>query len=336
MIDLSVWVIDRHATVGCFERVGDARRLADAMGQRVGVLLVPDGAIHTDSEKQLIQRGADFVISAQPSSTDALPNDSGQANCSTALRSLTANARISTTFRAWNHVPVRTVFAGGDPASREWAALLAAKAQWRMIGPALMVEFRQGNRVVTHLHHDGRQTRQIEIPEEDIVVLTMNQGVAEACTPEMDRSGKTVTILIEDEEYQESQLVPSDPTTADIRDVNRLLAGGRGLGSREGFDLLREVADCLDAGIAASRMAVDLGWIEYERQVGQTGKTVTPDLYIACGISGASHHLQGMFESSHIIAINTDAQAPMMKAAHLALQADLHSVLALVKQRLTA
>ena len=75
-------------------------------------------------------------------------------------------------------------------------------------------------------------------------------------------------------------------------------------------------------------MAVDLGWIEHERQVGQTGRTVEPELYLACGISGASHHLEGMSASRHIVAINTDPEAPVFRVAHLGLVADLYAVLA--------
>jgi electron transfer flavoprotein alpha subunit len=104
-------------------------------------------------------------------------------------------------------------------------------------------------------------------------------------------------------------------------------SGGKGVGGRDGFELLRHIADRLGAGVAASRMAVDLGWIEPDRQVGQTGKTVRPELYLACGISGASHHREGMSDSRHVVAINTDANAPLMQTAELALQADLHLVL---------
>ena len=90
---------------------------------------------------------------------------------------------------------------------------------------------------------------------------------------------------------------------------------------------LRRVAQQLDAGVAASRMAVDLGWIEHARQVGQTGKTVQPELYIACGISGASHHLEGMPDSRCIVAVNTDPKAPLLQRAHLSIVGDLHEVL---------
>jgi electron transfer flavoprotein alpha subunit len=98
--------------------------------------------------------------------------------------------------------------------------------------------------------------------------------------------------------------------------------------------LVAGLADALEASLGASRLAVDLGWAPAERQVGQTGRTVRPDLYLACGISGASHHLAGMRESKHIVAINPDAAAPIHEVAHLSLQGDLHQVIPAIRAAL--
>jgi electron transfer flavoprotein alpha subunit len=160
-------------------------------------------------------------------------------------------------------------------------------------------------------------------------VATLRPGVGEALAPDPARTGEVTIARVEPEPdgIARRRLLPADPQTVDIRFASRLVAGGRGLGSREGFDLLRRFARRIGAGVAASRMAVDLGWIERDRQVGQTGKTVRPHLYVACGISGASHHLEGMSEASHVVAINTDPRAPIFRAAHLGLVGDLHEVL---------
>ena len=113
----------------------------------------------------------------------------------------------------------------------------------------------------------------------------------------------------------------------DLVFARRVVSAGRGAGGPDGVRLVEELADALGASLGASRMVVDLGWAPPARQVGQTGRTVRPDLYVACGISGASHHLAGMRDSKHIVAINPDGTAPIHDVAHLSLRGDLHRVI---------
>jgi electron transfer flavoprotein alpha subunit len=120
---------------------------------------------------------------------------------------------------------------------------------------------------------------------------------------------------------------PGDPKTIDLVDAEIIVAGGRGVGGAEGFALIQEVADLIGGSVGASRPAVEAGWAPYERQVGQTGRTVTPKLYMACGISGASQHLAGMREAATIVTINTDAGAPITSVARLAVVGDVKDVL---------
>jgi len=193
-----------------------------------------------------------------------------------------------------------------------------------------MVQFKDQRFVATQLDATGRRARRIQLSDRTPAIIALRPGVAQALAADVARSG-TVRVtpfhIPSRGAVLKEEHLPPDPRRADIRFVPKLIAGGRGLGGPEGFQTLRRIADKLGAGVAASRMAVDLGWIEQERQVGQTGKTVRPELYIACGISGASHHLDGMSESRHIVAINSDPQAPLMQRAELAIQADLHDVL---------
>jgi electron transfer flavoprotein alpha subunit len=119
-------------------------------------------------------------------------------------------------------------------------------------------------------------------------------------------------------------------------DADIIISGGRGLGCPENFSILRELADEIDAAVGASRAAVDAGWIPYAHQVGQTGKTVCPRIYIACGISGAVQHQVGMRSSDTIIAINKDPNAPIFQIAKFGFVGDVLEVLPQLTKKIKA
>ncbi len=163
-------------------------------------------------------------------------------------------------------------------------------------------------------------------------MATTRPGVMMPLKPNSQREGKIIpiTVNLQDSDYRlvVAETLREVSKGIKLTEADVIIGGGYGLGSAEGFGLLKELAKCFDnAAIGASRKVVDLGWIPYEHQVGQTGKTVRPKLYIACGISGAIQHRVGMSKSGLILAINKDPEAPIFKFAHHGIVGDVYQII---------
>jgi electron transfer flavoprotein alpha subunit len=152
------------------------------------------------------------------------------------------------------------------------------------------------------------------------------KGIVERININFDKSKFRVRII---------ETVKEEKTLIDITEAKVLVSGGRGVGDAEGFEQLAKLAEVIGAEVSSSRAMVDAGIIPHERQVGQTGKTVRPDLYFAIGISGAIQHLAGMEESGYIIAINKDKNAPIFQTADLGIVGDASKIIPLLTEKLS-
>ncbi|MBI4051120.1 MAG: electron transfer flavoprotein subunit alpha/FixB family protein [Elusimicrobia bacterium] len=162
-------------------------------------------------------------------------------------------------------------------------------------------------------------------------VVTVRPMVFPKAEKAPGRSGNVLKLETDPEKFKSRvrfvKFVPEESGVQDIASAEKIVSGGRGLGNPQGFELIREFAKILGAAVGASRATVDAGWIPYRHQVGLTGRTVRPKLYIACGISGQIQHLAGMSSSDLIVAVNTDPEAPLMKLATYSVEGDLYQVI---------
>ncbi|HJO93806.1 MAG TPA: electron transfer flavoprotein subunit alpha/FixB family protein [Victivallales bacterium] len=164
---------------------------------------------------------------------------------------------------------------------------------------------------------------------EDPQMVTVREGVMKMSDPDTLKTGKIVkikpTISAKTQVIKVLKRI-SEEKAIDLKKAQIIISGGYGVGSKENFKQIYDLADALGGDVGASRAAVDAGWIDHDHQVGQTGVTVRPKLYIACGISGSVQHRAGMDESSKIIAVNNDPDAPIFGVAHYGIIGDLNDV----------
>lgn len=308
-----------------FELLGAGRRIADQ--KKVGLSAVLFGCDLDTAVQELIAFGAESVYVAD----------------SPELKHFTDESYANVLIDMINLHKPEIVLAGATAIGRSFIPKVATAVGAGLTADCtnLSINEADGSLLQTRPAFGGNIMATIICPDTRPQMATVRPLVMRAAERDTTRVGEIINIeagaMRLSDRVKVLESVISEIDAVKLNEADIVVAGGRGIENAKGFSLVRELADSLGGAVAASRAAVDAGWIDYPHQVGQTGKTVCPKLYICCGISGAIQHLVGMQSAETIIAINSDPQAPIFDVATYGIVGDLFEVLpkliAAVKQR---
>jgi len=227
----------------------------------------------------------------------------------------------------------------GDPAillmgasvqGKDLSARLSASLDVGMAQDCTSFSIEDGNLVAVRPIYAGKAYTRLTFENSWPQVATARPNVMTISEPDTSRSGEIIdaTFTLDDDALKTKvvDMVKDESGKVDLTEADKIISGGRGMKEPENYKILEELADLIGATVGASRSAVDAGWRPHSDQVGQTGKVVSPNLYIACGISGAIQHLAGISTSKVIVAINKDEDAPIFQKADYGVVADLFDV----------
>lgn len=294
------------------ELLGEGRKIADKLGSKLTALLI--GNKVQNLVEDLSRHGADEVLVVDAPELEHYTTD-GYTKAICEL----ANAKKP-----------NIIFIGATFIGRDLGPRVAARLETGLTADctSLDVDVESGDLLATRPAFGGNLMATIVCPDHRPQMATVRPGVFEKLPlGENDATVENVEIKFNSNDIRTKivEIIKEHKDIVDISEANVLVAGGRGIGSEENFKMLKELAEVMNGSIAASRAAVEKGWVDKDYQVGQTGKTVRPNIYVACGISGAIQHA-GMQDSDMIIAINKDANAPIMKIADYAIVGDVNKV----------
>ncbi len=305
-----------------YELLGEGRRLAQVRGEELSAVLLGWGI--RDEAEGLIQRGADKVyLVDSPELKDYLVEGYTQA-----LVELIREYRPE------------IVIGGATSLGRSLIPRVATRLGTGLTADCtdLEIDLESGLLLQTRPAFGGNIMATIVCPHHRPQMATVRPKVMRERPIDHERKGKVILEKIKPDRLSfHTKLlrkVKEEGETANIAEADTIVSGGRGLGDPSNFALIEELAKVLGGAVGASRAAVDAGWIPYSHQVGQTGKTVCPKLYIACGISGAIQHLVGMQSAKVIVAVNKDPEAPIFKLATYGIVGNLFQVIPALVERI--
>jgi electron transfer flavoprotein alpha subunit len=298
------------------EALSAARNLADTLQESVTALRFSTG----EPSVNLAHYGADKILNAQHETLGTYATEAYTAALAQAAQSLQP----------------RIILGSASAMGRDLMPRVAARLGVGLAQDCIEAKVIEGQQLeCVRPMYAGKayaRVRLLAVP----AMATLRPNVFAAKGPDAGRSAASETFTPELNAAQVRASVKETKTSAgqkiELTEANIIVSGGRGMKGPENFPIVEQLADALGGAMGASRAAVDAGWIDHQHQVGQTGKTVSPTLYIACGISGAIQHLAGMSSSKYIVAINKDPEAPIFNIADYGIVGDLFEVVPALTQ----
>jgi len=298
-----------------FELLGEGKKLAGKLNTYLGAVLLGD-KIESEAGK-LILYGADRVFVVDDP----------------ALKDFHDDSYARTLVELVNEHKPEIVLTGATSVGRSFIPKAAVMLKTGLTADCTGLDIDMERKLLlqTRPAFGGNLMATIICPETRPQMATVRHKVMKASAPQPEKKGEVIKKIISGDSLKlRTQLlktVEEIEATVNLAEADIIVSGGRGLGKPENFAIIRDLAQQVGGAVGSSRAAVDAGWISYSHQVGQTGKTVCPKLYIACGISGAIQHLAGMQSSEIIVAINKDPDAPIFQVATYGIVGDLFEVI---------
>lgn len=321
----SVWVLAEQKEslidAASLETLSCGRQLADDLGGRVAAVVV--GSADQDISGVLASYGADEVI--------FLNNP--------LLLEYSAELYVEALSGLIKDEKPDVFLCGATITARDLAPRVAARLSTGLVSECVSLAINpEGRLSATKLTYGGRLSSTILCPTSEPQMATVKPGVMTIARQDTTRKAEIKTIAPElggsERRVRLKGVVKADPDKISLDEADVIVAGGKGVSSRENLHLLEEMAGQLGGIVAGSLGAIDEGWLPRKKLVGQTGATVAPKLYIACGISGSIYHVLGMRESAFVIAINKDRNAPIFKVADMSIIGDIAEIIPAIIEQL--
>lgn len=299
-----------------YELLSTARKIANQLGEELCAVLPGKGV--AELAPALGEYGADRVYVAE--------ND--------ALENYTTDGYTNVVAGLVKEYQPAAFLLGYTVRGRDLAAQVAQRLGTGLMTDCTNVELENGQLVFTRPIYAGKVITKVACPEARPVMATFRPNVLPIEAPQAGRTAEVTTVTADSDNIRQiiRDIVRQVSTRPELTEADIIVSGGRGMKGPENYAILETLADVVGAAVGASRAAVDAGWVPQSIQVGQTGKTVSPTLYIACGISGAIQHLAGMGSSKCIVAINKDPEANIFKVADYGIVGDLFQVVPILTE----